>query len=118
MHKIIEFKQSPWMKPYIEFNTEKIIQATNEADKDFFKLLINSVYGETMENMRKRMKMRIVTNEKDCIKCSSRPTFKNSIIFGKKLFAIHEKPEEIRFNKPTYVGCTVLEESKLEMYKF
>ena len=64
------------MKPYIEFNTEKRMQATNEADKDFFKLLINSVYGETMENMRKRMKMRIVTNEKDCIKYSSRPTFK------------------------------------------
>ena len=71
-----------------------------------------------MENIRKRMKIRIVTNEKDCIKYSSRPTFKNSIIFGKNLVAIHEKPEEIRFNKPIYVGCTVLEESKLEMYKF
>ena len=106
------------MKPYIEFNTEKRMQATNEADKDFFRLLINSVYGRTMENMRKRMKIRIVTNEKDCIKYSSRPTFKNSIIFGKNLVAIHEKPEEIRFNKPIYVGCTVLEESKLEMYKF
>ena len=106
------------MKPYIEFNTEKRMQATNEADKNFFKLSINSVYGKTMENMRKRMKIRIVTNKKDCIKYSSRPTFKNSIIFGKNLVAIHEKPEEIRFNKPIYVGCTVLEESKLEMYKF
>ena len=62
--------------------------------------------------------LRIVTNNKDCIKCSSKPTFKNSIIFGKNLIAIHEKPQEIKFNKPSYVGCTVLEKSKLEIYKF
>ena len=116
--RILEFKQLSWMKPYIDFNTEKRMQATNESDKNFFKLMINSVYGKTMENMRKRMKTRIVTNEKDCIKYSSRPTFKNSIIFGKNLVAIHEKLEEIKLNKPIYVGCGVLEESKLEMYKF
>ena len=64
------------------------------------------------------MEIRIVTNEKDRLKYSSRPTFINSIIFGKRLVAIHDKPEEIRLNKPIYVGCAVLEESKLEMYKF
>ena len=106
------------MKPYIYFNAKKRMQSTNESDKNFFKLMINSVYGKTMENMRKRMKIRIVNNEKDCIKYSSRPTFKNSIIFGKNLVAIHEKLEEIKLNKPIYVGCGVLEESKLEMYKF
>ena len=106
------------MKPYIDFNTDRRIQSTNESDKNFFKLMINSVYGKTMENMRKRMKIRIVTNEKDCIKYSPRLTFKNSIIFGENLVAIHEKPQEIRVNKPIYVGCIVLEESELEMYKF
>ena len=83
------------MKPYIDCNTEKIMQATNKTDKNFFKLMINSVYGESMENMVKRMKIRIVTNEKDCIKHSSRPAFINSIIYGKNLVALHEKPEEI-----------------------
>ena len=63
------------MKPYIEFNTQKRIEATNESDKNFFKLMINSAYGKTIENMRKRMRIRIVNNEKDCIKYSSRPTF-------------------------------------------
>ena len=63
------------MKPYIEFNTQKRIEATNESDKNFFKLMINSAYGKTIENMRKRMRIRIVNNEKDCIKHSSRPTF-------------------------------------------
>ena len=55
------------MKPYIDFNTRKSMQATNESDKNFFKLMINSVYGKTMENMRKRMKIRIVTNEKKIV---------------------------------------------------
>ena len=116
VHRILEFKQSSWMKPYIDYNTEKRKEFTNESDKKKFKLMINSVYGKTMENMRIRMKIRIVTNEKDCIKYSSRPAFKNSIIVGKNLVAIHEKPQEIKFNKPIYVGCTVLEKSKLEMY--
>lgn len=63
------------MKPYVEFNTRKRMEVTNEADMNFFKLVINSVYGKTMENMRKRIKTRIVNNKRDCIKYSSRPTF-------------------------------------------
>ena len=68
------------MKPYIVFNTEKRKEATNESDKSLFELMINSIYGKSMEYMRKGMKIRIVTNEKDCVKYSSRPTFINSII--------------------------------------
>ena len=58
VHKILEFKQSPWIKSQIDFNTQKRIQATNASDQNFFKLMINSVYPKTMENMRKRMKIR------------------------------------------------------------
>ena len=68
VQKILEFKQSAWMKPYIDFNTQKRKEATNEADKNLFKLLKNAVYGKTMENMRKRIKIRILKNEKDFIK--------------------------------------------------
>ena len=75
MHNILEFKQKDWMKPYAQFNTRRRMEVTNEADKNFFKLMINSVYGKTMENMRKRIKIRIVNNKRDCIKYSSRPTF-------------------------------------------
>ena len=74
VHKILEFKQSAWMKSYIDFNTQKRKEATNEADKNLFKLLNNAVYGKTMENMRKRIKIRIIKNEKDFIKYASRPT--------------------------------------------
>ena len=106
------------MKPYIDFNTQKRKEATNEADKNLFKLLNNAVYGKTMENMRKRIKIRIIKNEKDFIKYASRPTYINHNIFGKRLVAIHEKKELLTLNKSIYVGCTVLELSKLQMYKF
>ena len=65
VQKMLQLKQSAWMKPYIDFNTERKKEATNEADKNLFKLLNNAVYGKTMENMRKRIKIRITTNEKD-----------------------------------------------------
>ena len=94
------------------------MQATNKSDEELFKLMINSVYGKTMENMRKRMKIRIVTNQRECIKYSSRPAFINSIIYGTNLIAINEKQFKIELNKPIYVGFSVLEESKLIMYKY
>ena len=75
VHRILEFKQIAWMKPYIDFNTQKRKEATNEADKNLFKLLNNVVYGKTMENMRKIIKIRITTNEKDFLKCISRPEY-------------------------------------------
>ena len=64
VHEILEFEQSPWMKPYIDFNTERRKEATNKADKDLFKLFNNTVYDKTMENMRNRIKVRVTTTEK------------------------------------------------------
>ena len=118
VHRILEFKQSDWMKPYIDFNTQKRKEATNEADKNLFKLLNNSVYGKTMENMRKRIKIRITKSPKDFLKYASRPTYISHNIFGKNLFAINEKKELLTLNKSIYVGSTASELSKLEMYKF
>ena len=77
VHNILEFKQSAWMKSYIDFNTQERKEATNEADKNQFKLLNNAVYGKTMKNMKKRIKIRIIKNEKDLKKYTSRPTYIN-----------------------------------------
>ena len=118
VHKILKFKQSACMKPYIDFNTQKRKEATNEADKNLFKLLNNAVYCKTMENMKTRIKIRITTNEKDFLKYASRATYIGHKKIGKNLVVIHEKKELLTLNKPVYVGCTLLKLSKLAMYKF
>ena len=91
---------------------------TNEADKNHFKLLNNAAYGKTIENMRKRIKIRVVKNSQDFIKYTSKPTCVNWKVFENNLAAIHEKKISLTLNKPIYVGFTVLEISKWEMYNF
>ena len=115
----MKFKQKDWMKRYIDFNTQKRKEATNEANKNHFKLLNNVVYGKTMENMRKRIKRGIMKNRDDFVKYESRPICVNWIVFENRfLAAIQEKKILLTLNKPIYVGFTVLELSKWEMYNF
>ena len=115
---MLQFKQSVWMKRYIDFNTEKSKITANDFEKDFFKLMIISVYGKTMENIRKRINVRLVNNEKDFLKHKSRPTFVAHKLFGKDYAAIHEIKPVLVLNKPIYVGFTVLDLSKWKMYDF
>ena len=118
IHRVLKFKQSNWMKKYIDFKTEKRKNATNNFEKDFFKLMINSVYGKTMENLRKKINVRLVCNAKDFLKYTSRPTYVTHKLFDKNYAAIHEIKPVLMLNKPIYVGFTVLELSKWLMYDF
>ena len=106
------------MKFYIDFNTIERTNAANSFERDFFKLMINSVYGKTMENLRKRMSVKLVNNEKDVLKHVSKKTFISLKIFHKDYITIHEIKPVLTSDKPIYVRFTVLELSKWLMYDF
>ena len=119
IHRVIKFKQPDLMKKYIDFNTEKNKKMLLIVlKKIFFKLMINSVYGKTMENLTKRIIVRLVTNEKDFLKYTSRPTHITHKIFVKNFAAIQEIKPVLILKKPIYVEFTVLELSKWLMYDF
>ena len=103
----ITFQESDWFRPYIELNTELRTKAKNDFEKDFFKLMNNSIYGKTMENIRNRVDIRLVTNEKDARKLLSKPNYKHRTIFCDKLTAFHMKKTELVFIKPVYLGMAL-----------
>ena len=94
------------------------MNAANDFEKEFFKLMINSVYGKTMENLQKRINVRLVNNKKDYLNYTSQPTYITCKIFGKDYAAIHEIKTVIILNKLIYVGFTVLDLSEWKMDDF
>ena len=85
IHRVLEFREKKWMKPYIDFNTEKRTIAKSSFEKEFFKLMNNSVFSNTMENLRKRSNIKLVTDEKSLQKLTRNPTFVSSKIFDENL---------------------------------
>ena len=118
IHRVLKFDQSPWIKQYIDFNTKKRKHAKNTFEKDFFKLMNNSVFGKMMENLRKRVDVKLVTNEKKLDKLTSKPTYVSSKIFNENLMAVHKIKETLTLNRPAYVGMCILDLSKTLMYNF
>ena len=118
VHRGIKFYQSSWMEPCIRKNTELRKEAKNAFEKDFFKLMNNSVFGKTIENIRKRQNVKLLDNRKKALKLSSKPNFDRATIFDEHLVAIHMKKTEVYFNKPIYVGQAILDLSKTFMFDF
>ena len=106
------------MRQYIDFNTQKRAGAKNAFEKDFFKLMNNSVYGKTCENLRKRVDVRLVTDKSKLSKLASKPTYVNSKIFTEDLVAVHKVKETLNLDRPAYVGMCILDLSKTLMYDF
>ena len=118
VHLGLKFVQSPWMEPYIRKNTDLRKEAKNAFEKDFFKLMNNSVFGKTIENIRKRQSVEIMDDRKKALKLSSKPNFDRGTIFDEHLVAVHMKKTEVYFNKPIYVGQAILGLSKTLMFDF
>ncbi|XP_015914701.2 uncharacterized protein [Parasteatoda tepidariorum] len=118
VHRVLQFNQSPWLKNYIDLNTDLRTDAANEFEKSFFKLMNNAVFGKTLENIRKHVNIKLCSSEKKAEKLISRYNFRDRTILTEQLIAIHMRKTEITFNKPISIGMAVLDISKILMYKF
>ena len=118
IHLAIEFDQSPWLKTYIDFNTQLRTAATNDFEKDFFTLMNNSVFGKTMENIRKHRNIKLVTTEEKYLRTVMKPNFKSGVLFGENLLGCEMGKIKVVMNKPVYLGQVILDLSKIIMYEF
>ena len=118
IHRAIEFKQSAWMKEYIDFNTRLRTAVTNDFEKDFYKLMSNSVFGKTMENIRKHGDIKLVNNQEAYLKAVMKPNFKSGTLFGTNLMGCEMGKIKVVMNKPVYLGQAILDLSKIVMYEF
>ena len=118
IHRVLTFQQSPWLKSYIDFNTNKRKHASNDFEKDFFKLMNNSVFGKTMENLRKRVNVKLVNDKVKLSKLIAQPSFDAFRIFSEDLAAVNVKKTKLYLNRPIYVGFAILDLSKHLMYDF
>ena len=122
IHRILEFNEAPWMEPYIRMNTEFRKKSKSAFEKDFYKLMNNSVFGKTMENLRKRVDIKVVRTcgnpkEKEQLrKIIAEPNYDRAVIFSEELLALHSHKTRLKLNKPVYVGMCVLDLSKHLMY--
>ena len=118
IHRAIEFKQSAWMKEYIDFNTKLRTAAKNDFEKDFYKLMNNLVFGKTMENIRKHRNIKLVTNREAYLKSVMKPNFKLGVLFFENLMGCEMGKIKVVMNKPVYLGQAILDLSKIVMYEF
>ena len=118
IHKILSFKQQAWLKEYIDYNTDKRSKASSEFEKAFYKLMNNSVFGKTMENVMNRINVDLVTDPKRAVKVSNDPRYQTHIMFDENLVGVHRAKTKVVLNRPIAVGATILDLSKLIMLRF
>ena len=118
VHRVITFKQKAWMKPYIDMNRDLRKQAKTDFEKDFFKLMNNSVFGKTMENVRNHRDIKLIVTNGRRKKLVSEPNFHTSKHFSEELMAIEMRKTKVTMNKPVYLGQAIFDISKTLMYEF
>ena len=118
IHRGIKFIECDFLKPYIDTNVKLRTQAKNNFEKDFFKLMNNSVFGKTMENIRNRVNVKLVNTGEQFKKLVSKPNYENRKIFNENLVSVHMKKTSLTMNKPVYLGMSILDLSKTLMYDF
>ena len=119
VHKVLIFTQCDWLNKYIEFNTSRRAEKGRTAfEKDFYKLMNNSVFGKTMENVMGRIDVKLITSEEEAIKWSSNPRYRTHIDFHEKLVGVNLNQCQVKLDKPIAVGAAIMELSKIVMLRF
>ena len=118
IHRVLKFKQNNWLNIFTDFNTEKRKNSNDEFNNNLYKLLNNCIYGESIENIRKRINANLVNNKKKYQKVNNKPNFVSQKILDQNFVAVHYSKKVLTLNKPIYVGFCILELSKLLMYQF
>ena len=119
LHKILTFEEKPFLKDYINLNTNLRKQASNDLEMDLFKLMNNAIFGKSMENVLNRSNIKLINNDPEkLLKLIRQPNFENAYQISDKLCLVESKPIKTVFNKPIYLGACILETSKLHLYQF
>lgn len=118
IHRVVSFKEEPWLAKYITFNTTQRTRATNTFEKDLWKLMNNAFYGKTLENIRNRKDVTLVRSEEEVRRYASKGTFQDYEVLSDDLTTITNKKASVKFDKPIYLGMCILDYAKLLMYKF
>ena len=118
IHRGIKFIECDFLKPYINKNTNLRTKAKNNFEKDFFKLMNNSVFGKTMENIRNRVNVKLVDTGEQFKKLAAKPNYESRKIFNENLVSVHMKKTSLTMNKPVYLGMSILDLSKTVMFDF
>ena len=119
VNKILTCDEKPFLKKYIDLNTELRKNSKNDLEKDLFKLMNNAIFGKSMENVLNKSNITLINNNPEKLsKLIKEPNFENIHKIFDKQVLVQSKPVKTKFNKPIYLGACILETSKLHMYKF
>ena len=108
IYRGIKFKESAWLEEYINLNTKLRIEAKQSGknfEVYFFKLMNNSVCGKTLQNIRNRVDIRLISSDKVAQKLAAKSNYDRCTIFDENLIAVHMKKTKLYFNKPVYLSC-------------
>ena len=115
-HRVLSFRQEKWLAPYVKLNTEKRKQAKNKFEEDFFKLMVNSLFGKTSEGKRNRFKVKLARTEEETLKRTEKPEYQSSKIISEDLATVSLHQSKILWDKPTIVGACILVLAKKFMF--
>ena len=119
IHRVLTFDEKPFIKEYIDLNTELRKQSKIDLEKDLFKLMNNAIFGKSMENVLNRSNIKLINNDPEkLLKLIKQPNFQNAYQISNRLALVESKPIKTVLNKPIYMGAVILEVSKLHMYQF